>query len=90
MKKKKHFQQEEGGGSGVTAQLYTKMKKKTRNESDERWSVSYSPRGGSFQQTYCKTQNSGLRSKEEKPRDPISQPSRCNTQEGLLTVAQTG
>ena len=35
MKKKKHFQQEEGGGSGVTAQLYTKMKKKTRNESDE-------------------------------------------------------
>ena len=38
----------------------------------------------------CKTQNSGLRSKEEKPRDPINQPSRCNTQEGLLTVAQTG
>ena len=38
----------------------------------------------------CKTQNSGLRSKEEKPRDPISQSSRCNTQEGLLTVAQTG
>ena len=39
---------------------------------------------------WCKTQNSGLRSKEEKPRDPINQPSRCNTQEGLLTVAQTG
>ena len=39
---------------------------------------------------FCKTQNSGLRSKEEKPRDPISQPSRCNTQEGLLSVVQTG
>ena len=39
---------------------------------------------------YCKTQSSGLRSKEEKPRDPINQPSRCNTQEGLLSVAQTG
>ena len=39
---------------------------------------------------WCKTQNSGLRSKEEKPRDPINQPSRCNTQEGLLSVAQTG
>ena len=26
----------------------------------------------------CKTQNSGLRSKEEKPRDPINQPSRCS------------
>ena len=38
----------------------------------------------------CKTQNSGLRSKEEKPRDPINQPSRCNTQEGLLSVAQMG
>ena len=38
----------------------------------------------------CKTQNSGLRSKEEKPRDPMNQPSRCNTQEGLLLVAQTG
>ena len=38
----------------------------------------------------CKTQNSGLCSKEEKPRDPINQPSRCNTQEGLLLVAQTG
>ena len=38
----------------------------------------------------CKTQNSGLRSKEEKPRDPINQPSRCNTQEGLLSVVQTG
>ena len=38
---------------------------------------------------YCKTQNSGLRSKEEKPRNPINQPSRCNTQEGLLSVAQT-
>ena len=38
----------------------------------------------------CKTQNSGLRSKEEKLCDPINQPSRCNTQEGLLTVAQTG
>ena len=40
--------------------------------------------------TYCKTQNSGLRSKEEKPRDPINKPSRCNAQEGLLSVAQTG
>ena len=39
---------------------------------------------------FCKTQNSGLRSKEEKPRDPINQPSRCNTHEGLLSVAQTG
>ena len=38
----------------------------------------------------CKTQNSGLRSKEEKPRDPINHPSRCNTQEGLLSVAQAG
>ena len=38
----------------------------------------------------CKTQKSGLRSKEEKPRDPINQPSRCNTQQGLLSVAQTG
>ena len=38
----------------------------------------------------CKTQNSGHRSKEKKPRDPINQPSRCNTQEGLLTVVQTG
>ena len=38
----------------------------------------------------CKTQNSGLRSKEEKPRDPINQPSRCNKKEGLLSVAQTG
>ena len=38
----------------------------------------------------CKTQNSGLRSKEEKPRDPINQSSRRNTQEGLLSVAQTG
>ena len=38
----------------------------------------------------CKTQNSGLRSKEEKPCDPINQPSRCNTQEGLLSVGQTG
>ena len=38
----------------------------------------------------CKTQNLGLRSKEEKPRDPINQPSRCNTQEGLLSVVQTG
>ena len=39
---------------------------------------------------WCKTQNSGLRSKEEKPRDQINQPSRYNTQEGLLSVAQTG
>ena len=38
----------------------------------------------------CKTQNSGLRFKEEKPRDPLNQASRCNTQEGLLSVAQTG
>ena len=34
----------------------------------------------------CKTQNSGLRSKEEKLRDPINQPSRCNTQEGLFRL----
>ena len=34
----------------------------------------------------CKTQHSGLRSKEEKLRDPINQLSRCNTQEGLLSV----
>ena len=39
---------------------------------------------------FCKTQNSGLRSKEEKPCDPINQPSRCNPQEGLLSFAQTG
>ena len=39
---------------------------------------------------WCKTQNSGLCSKEEKLRDPISQSSRCNAQEGLLSVAQTG
>ena len=44
----------------------------------------------------CKTQNSGLRSiiklisQLQKPRDPINQPSRCNTQEGLLSFAQTG
>ena len=38
----------------------------------------------------CKTQNSGLPSKEEKPLDPINQSSRCNAQEGLLSVAQTG
>ena len=38
----------------------------------------------------CKTQNSGLCSKDEKLHDPIDQPSRCNTQEGLLSVAQTG
>ena len=38
----------------------------------------------------CKTQNSGLCSKEGKPCDPMNQPSRCNTQEGLLSVAQTG
>ena len=38
----------------------------------------------------CKTQNSGLRPKEEKPHDPINQSSRCNTQEGLLSDVQTG
>ena len=38
----------------------------------------------------CKTQNSGLSSKEEKPRDPINEPSRCNAQEGLLSAAQPG
>ena len=38
----------------------------------------------------CKTQNLGLRSEEEKPRDPINQPNRCNMHEGLLSVAQTG
>ena len=43
-----------------------------------------------FRTTYCKTQDSGLRSKEEKPRDPMNQSSRCNTQEGLLSVVQTG
>ena len=37
-----------------------------------------------------KTQNSGLHSKEEKAHDPINQPSRCNMQEGFLSVAQTG
>ena len=26
----------------------------------------------------------------KKPCDPINQPSRCNTQEGLVSVAQTG
>ena len=49
-----------------------------------------SPTPGASSKSCCKTQNSGLRSKEEKPRDPINQPSRCNTQEGLLSVAQTG
>ena len=39
---------------------------------------------------YCKTQNSGLCSKEEKPCDPINESSRCNMHEDLLTVAQTG
>ena len=38
----------------------------------------------------CKTQNSGLRSKEGKPHDPMNQSSRCNTQDGLLSVVQTG
>ena len=38
----------------------------------------------------CKTQNSSLRSKEEKLRDPINQPSRRNKHEDLLSVAQTG
>ena len=28
--------------------------------------------------------------RRKKPRDPINQPSRCNMQEGLLSVAQTG
>ena len=28
--------------------------------------------------------------RRKKPRDPINEPSRCNTQEGLLSVAQTG
>ena len=39
---------------------------------------------------HCKTQNSGLCSKEEKPHDPINEPSRCNMQDGLLSVVQTG
>ena len=39
---------------------------------------------------FCKTQNLGFRSKEEKPHDPINEPSRCNMQEGLLSVAQQG
>ena len=43
-----------------------------------------------IQRRNCKTQNLGLRSKEEKPHNPINQPSRCNTQEGLLSFAQTG
>ena len=30
MKEKKHFKQEEGGGSGVTAQLYTKNEKENK------------------------------------------------------------
>ena len=38
----------------------------------------------------CKMQNSGLRSKEGKLRDPMNQSSRCNMQEGLLSAAQTG
>ena len=38
----------------------------------------------------CKTQNSGLRSKEGKLRDSMNQSSRCNMQEGLLSIAQTG
>ena len=38
----------------------------------------------------CKTQNLGLRPKKEKPRDPMNQSSRCNTQEGLLSVAKPG
>ena len=29
-------------------------------------------------------------SRRKKPLDPINEPSRCNTQEGLLSVAQTG
>ena len=43
-----------------------------------------------FDDAWCKTQNSGLCSKEEKPRDPINEPSRCNKQEGLLSAAQPG
>ena len=43
-----------------------------------------------FECSHCKTQNSSLHSKEEKPHDPINQPSRCNTQEGLLSVVQMG
>ena len=42
------------------------------------------------QSNMCETQNSGLCSKEGKLCDPINQSSRCNTQEGLLSVAQTG
>ena len=38
----------------------------------------------------CKTQNSGLRSKEEKPRDPINQPSRCNTPRGFIVGCANG
>ena len=41
------------------------------------------------QSNMCETQNSGLCSKEGKLCDPINQSSRCNTQEGLLSVAQT-
>ena len=43
-----------------------------------------------FPSSWCKTQNSGLRSKEEKLRYPINHPSTCNTQEGLLSFAQMG
>ena len=46
--------------------------------------------GSNVHLLYCKTQNSGLRPKEEKPCDPMNQSSRCNTQEDLLSVAQTG
>ena len=45
---------------------------------------------GTRSHSLCKTLNSGLRSKEEKPCDPINQSSRCNTQEGLLSFVQTG
>ena len=37
MKEKKHFKQEEGGGSGVTAQLYTKNEKE--NKKWEWWNM---------------------------------------------------
>ena len=66
-----------------------KKKKKNFNMNITTWSAKIDCLClNKFQQ--CKTQNSGLHSKEEKPRDPINEPSRCNMQEGLLSVAQTG
>ena len=54
------------------------------------WILSHSLLGPKECWCPCKTQNSGLRSKEEKPHDPINEPSRSIMQEGLLLVVQTG